>query len=375
MLIASRDLALSQAASDEAIVETLCFLANQYLTERQSEKALESAMHALTHAKATLPNPHRLLSFAYEASGVTSARLGKFAEAISHFKQAIAIDETGKGRGNVDLLSTRMGLSNVMYDAADYLGAHHEALAAIAFSEKSLGQVGTNLAPSKFRAIYAAERAGNVAEAERLISILLTDELVADDPFRVGRANYISGIVAIAGGKYADAERVLDLARPGLSQSGSFSAHHSAVVAGLRLKLNDPSGALASVSPVIDAMRKRNAIGSSEFARSSERAGIAQMRLGQLEAARKSFAEACPWWRKTRPENHPDRVRCECYISLANGGADVTAMRKQLTDLRRLVAKDRADQIKLIVDLDAIVKLPDQALVGDKLYATFPLFD
>jgi serine/threonine protein kinase len=372
-MLEAQKLALSGKASDETIVHTLCFVANQYVAERQFSKAREIAQSALIHAKATLLNPHPLLAFAYEAHATTAFRVGQFDEARVSFQKAIAIDETGRGRGLVDLFNTKIGLARASYEAAHYLTSQREALDAIAFAETQLGNVNANLTPARQFAIFAAERAGNVGEAKRLVETLLFSDFASSEPFRLARAQFTKGYVALAAGELDSAERLFNQAEKGLSNSASWSATLNTHRASVFLLKNDDQGALSVVLPTIDAFRAKGANSSIEFARAAERAAIAYARLGDADKARTLFADACKWWAETRIPSHPDRARCEAYLAMIEPMSNAATKADALIFLEKNVAAGRDDKIALLRDLAMARAKYQQLNTYEQTLAAFPL--
>ena len=373
-LLRAQAVALEKHASDEVVVRTLCLVADQHKNDGKFQAAYLSAAEAVKHAERTLLNPHPMLSFAYEAHGVTAAKLADFDVARSSFQKSIAIDSTGRGRGGVDQLNTRIGLAQLEYDAAQYLVSKREALAAIEFAEKNLGKSGSTLTPVRLIAILASDRAGDVVGAKRLARELLADDLASGTAFRVGRAQYVKGIVALSESDLEGAKTAFSAAETGLLPNVAWAPRLLTHQGALQLSLGDATAAYALLDRARNLIRTRVGTDTSDFSRASERTGVALVRLNRHPEARTTFEEACLWRSKVFAANHPDRVRCESYRILASDQSSVAKKRLAIEQQLSLLLVGRDDQMALVSSLrDAILRLTNTTTLSDP--TQFPILN
>ena len=374
-LLSAQTLALDKHASDAVVVRTLCLVANQYTTESKHKEAHGSAVQALLHAQHTLENPHPMLAFAHEAMGVTATKLGEFDAARASFRTALVIDGTGRGRGNIDQLNTRIGLVQLEYGAANYLAAKNEALATIEFARINLGKTDGTLTPVRLFAIYASERSGDVSGATRLVDDLLADDFASGDLFRVGRAHFTEGYVALSNGNLEDAAKALSAAETGLATNATWFPRLKTYQATLKLLTGDALAAHVLISPVLDEMRARTGTDNADFSKAAERAGVALARLGRYADARPVFDDACRWRNKTLAPNHPERARCEAYRILISGELSTSEKRLAIEQQRSTLITGRDDRLALIASLNASLAWLSDPSSSANHPSKFPILD
>jgi serine/threonine-protein kinase len=375
MLKAALVQATAGRASPELMVKLLCAIADSQSSDLQLVEADATAARAVAHAERHLPDPHPLLAFAYEARGVTAGRLGQFQAARASFRRSIAVDSTGKGRGAVDQLTTRSNLANMEYDAGQYRQALQEAQDALAFAARTLGPTDSTLTPLRVRAVFAAERAGELDEAARLAEQLLAPDLNSGDGFRAGRALFAQAVVAAAQGDLAAASRAFSAAEPGLSTSPGWRRALTLQQSTLALRGQRADAALELLQPLLQSLREQTGGKSNEFCRVAERTGVALARQGKLDEARTLFSEACAWRRTQYAASHPERVRCEAYGILATTGTSPAEKQRLLADLASAFKADRNDRMALADGLRAAavwLQGPTAAAPG---FDKFPLLD
>jgi serine/threonine-protein kinase len=377
-LLAAYRLAQEGHAAPQLVVHALCLLADRALAEARFADSNDYAARAVAHAERFLPRPHEELSFAYEMRGLAAARLGDFDSALAALRQAIAMDASGLARNKSLQLNARAHLANTEYQAGHYSSAVREALAAIDFAQRELGQMDGTLTPLGLRAALASERAGALDDAAAYVQRFLTADLAASDAFRSGRAQFVQGLVALARGEMEPARTAFAAAEPGLSSHPIWGAALAIQQASWQLQTGDAEGAALRVEPLMDKLRSNGRSASDEYRRAAERAGVARMRLGQTEKARAMFETACEKPRAMLKPAHPDRVRCESYLLLAsptlNAGQRQQALAQQLATL----TGGRDERFALALSLQNLLRaMAEQGSRGDSAVSAknFPLLN
>lgn len=375
MLKAALVQATTARASPELMVRLLCAIADRQASDLQLAEADATAARAVAHAERHLPDPHPLLAFAYEARAVTAGRIGQFQAARASFRRSIAVDSTGKGRGAVDQLTTRSNLASMEYDAGQYKQALQEAQDALAFAAKTLGPTDSTLTPLRVRAVFAAERAGQLDKAARLAQQLLAPDLNSGDGFRTGRALFAQAVVAAAQGDLVAAGRAFSAAEPGLSTSPGWRRALTLQQATLALRTQRTDKALEALQPLLQSLQEQTAGKSNEFCRVAERTGVALARLGRVDEARPMFEQACAWRRTNYAASHPERVRCEAYVTLADAGTSGAEKQRVLAELAAAFTADRNDRMALADGLRAASAWVQGAAGAAPGFDKFPLLD
>ena len=203
---------------------------------------------------------------------------------------------------------------------------------------------------------------------------LLAEDFASGTAFRVGRAHYVKGIVALSQRDLEGAKSAFSAAEPGLLPNVVWAPRLLTQQGALQLSLGDATAAYALLDRARDLIRARVGTDTNDFSRASERAGVALVRLDRYPEARAVFEQACQWRSKTFAVNHPDRVRCESYRILVSDTPSVVekqrAIEQQLSQL--LVGRD--DQMALVASLrQAMVWLnePSSAISATR----FPLLN
>jgi eukaryotic-like serine/threonine-protein kinase len=350
ILNATHATAVARGASPEKIVWALSLIADQHRVNRQMPQARSFADQAVVLAERALPNPHRLLSEVYAVDATVYRVEGKIDQARRQFAKAIAIDETGRGRGAFDQSMTQVSLALLDFDAGDYLAAMNRAVATNKFVLANLGDVKFNLAVTRRIAVLAAERAGNIQLAKQYADELLPVELASSQPQRVALAHLARARVALSKGDLAVAEDELELAGPNLEKS-LFRASRIAVLrAELMVRQGNPTLAIEILMPIVAQQVAQYGHNSAELAPTLEWLGVAEAQLGKPDAAAR-FANSCRLLALVNAETHPARVRCEGYRLLLASDIPYTAKITALDVLETRLTSTRKDQIALLPSL------------------------
>ncbi len=312
----AQQMAVAMGTSPHLRVRSLCMIADIYRAQAQYQRADEFALQAVTLAESTLPRPHPELAMAYDQRGATAASLGQFDAARASFRQAMKVGEMPPARGKVAQLNSQINLANAEYAAGNYLGSRTEALSALAYARRSLGATEGTLTTLRVRATLASERAGELQEAKRMADTLFAGDLASGDPFRVARARYVSGVVALALGEHQAAMQAFVAAEPGLAHDPRWARKVPIELARLNLTVGQNTVAQVSMQNLLSSLRAGEGVHNEDFSVAAELLGVAAARAGEVDSARGLFDEACSWRRRTLQDSHPNRVRCEAYIAL-----------------------------------------------------------
>ncbi len=374
-LIAAHELAISLHASEALVVQTLSEVADQYVADSKYEDADRYAAMALARAQASLRSPHPTLAWVYEQKGITASRLGHFDEARESFRKAVAIDSTGQGRGKVDQLNGQAHLANLDYLTGNYTAARNEALAAIEFARRNLGELDGTLTPMRIRAVLASERAGELEAAWAMVTELLGQDLASTDAVRSGRAHFVKGVVALSRNDFTAAAEAFSTAQPKLQADPRGLRSLMAQQAILSLKAGQSTGVYERLEPVLNGIRRETGTRSEEFSKVAAPAAVALARTQRLAQARSLFAEACEWPRATLNMKHPNRVRCEANLVLASGELTASQQRAALTSLLRDLTQGRDDRVAVAAALSDAIRGLGRQSGSPNFVASFPYLD
>ena len=347
----TQQLAEARYASPAQRVWALALLADDHRSNRRLDAARGYADRSRKLADAYLPDPHPVLASAYHAVAVVAQDQGRFADARAAFARALAIDATGRGRGNVDQAGTLVNLANVEYDSGDYLAAKETAVRLIEFAEREMGESAINMAAAHRLAVFAAERSGQFDEAQRLADKYLASDLVAPQPARAGAAHMALGRVAMSRGDLVGAEKVLMRAEELLKSNTLWAGRAAALRAELELRKEQPQSAIALLSSIRERQLVAFGPDSPELAATDEWLGVSLARSGSRLLAETSMTNSCRLRARVRSAEHPQRIRCEAYLILLSATSDVATQLESLRALERTLTAGRRDQIPLVESL------------------------
>ena len=347
----TQQLAETRQASAAQRVWALALLADDHRSNRRLDVARGYADRSRELADVKLPDPHPMLATAYHAVAVVARDQGRFPDARSAFSRALAIDSTGGGRGNVDQAGTLVDLANVEYDSGDYLAAKDTAVRLIEFADREMGESAINMAAAHRLAVFAAERAGQFDEAQRLVDKYLASDLNAPQPTRAGAAHMAVGRVAMSRGDLLSAEKAFVRADELLKGNVLWAGRAAALRAELELRREQPQSAIALLWSIRE--RQLSAFGpdSAELAATDEWLGVSLARAGSRAMADTSMTNSCRLRARVRSEEHPQRVRCEAYLILLSDTANVATQLESLRALERRLTAGRRDLIPLVESL------------------------
>lgn len=352
ILKATYEMAVARRASNEKIVWALTLIADQYRGDQNTREARKSANNAVLLAERVLPNPHPLLAELYAVDAVIYAAEGKTELARSQFAKAIAIDETGQGRGLLDHATTRVHLAQTELDGGDYPAAMNSALAANKFVLANLGDVKFNLALPRRIAVLAAERTGDLKLAQRYSNELLTPEIASGQAQRVALAHLVRARVALSAGDLDLADEALDLAAPVFKNNLFRASRIAALRAELSIREGDADLAIEILEPILAQQVAQFGNENVELAPTLEWLGVAEAQLGQ-PAALARIVQSCKIRASVNSEDHPARIRCEGYRVLLATDLGHAAKSAALAALEARLASTRKDQIALLPSLRA----------------------
>lgn len=336
----ARDPQLSIPAATR--VRALVYWANELSLQERHPEALVAAKESLVWAQQGLKNPHPVLALAHQAVAGMAANVGDAETSRREFEAADAIDRTGQGRGPVDQITTLILWAGLEYGQAQYSQARALALQALQRGGLDVGASGELLTPARMWAIHATERTGDVAKAQELVDRLLTEDRRSDDAFRRARALYMQAVVALTARKQELCFKALQDASEGLNQSPYWQAMWKMRLASAWLVFPKHAASTEAASARIANQYAREALTffdpggrgqGRNFLQTLERLGVSQARLGDVDAARASFERACQWPRGNLASSHPDRLRCEAYVLLAQEQRDPAENADRLAQL------------------------------------------
>ncbi len=362
----------SSALRADLRVLNIGLIAEQYRLERKLNQAQIAADEALALAQKTLPNPSAKLAFVYDIAANVESDRGQFSQARLLFDKAIAIDQTGAGRGRVDQAGTLTNLANLEYHSGDYLAARARAYAVLKLSGETLGELGGNLSAIRRTAVFASERAGDIATAQRDAKTLLAPELASRDPMRVATAQLALARIAITQGNFDDADDYLEQSEPALSAHTTWKARHAVMLAELLLRQGEAQDARDTLQSFFDAHHAELDASSNELANLKEWLAVAQARLGLSELARSSISASCAIRTATRADSHPQRIRCEAYQVMLDSTAQPHAQAALIKALSENLTLGRKDRMALVA---AMVLAQSYVLSEAKKAEQFPLLD
>ena len=362
-------LAETRHASTAQRIWALALLADDHRSNRRLDLARSYADRARALADVELPDPHPMLAAAHHAVAAVARDQGRFTDARAAFKKALAIDATGSGRGNVDQAGTLVDLANVEYDSGDYLAAKDTAIRVIEFSEREMGESAINMAAAHRLAVFAAERAGQFDEAQRLADKYLASDLAAPQPTRAGAAHMALGRVAMSRGDLTSAEKALLRARELLTGNTLWTGRTAALQAELELRKGQPQSAIALLSPIRERQLAAFGPDSTELAATDEWLGVSLARSGNRLLANSSMTNSCRLRARNRSDEHPQRIRCEAYRMLLSDVGDVEWQVKSLRTLEEKLTAGRRDQIPLVESLRiARTNIGSKNMTGSSLF-------
>ena len=347
----TQQLAETRHASVAQRVWAFALLADDHRSHRRLDAARSYADQARELADIQLPDPHPMLASAYHAVAVVAQDQGRFADARAAFARALAIDSTGRGRGNVDQAGTLVNLANVEYDSGNYLAAKDTAVRLIEFADREMGESAINMAAAHRLAVFAAERAGQLDEAQRLADKYLDRDMVAPQPTRAGAAHMALGRVAMSRGDLAGADKFLSRAEELLTGNTLWVGRVAALRAELELRNERPQRAIALLSSIRNQQMAAFGADSPELAATDEWLGVSLARTGNRSMADASMTNSCRLRARVRSEEHPQRVRCEAYRVLISDTSDLATRLESLRALEKKLTTGRRDQIPLVESL------------------------
>ena len=347
----TQQLAEARHASAAQRVWTLALLADDHRSNRRLDAARNYADRSRELADAYLPDPHPMLAAAYHAVAVVARDQGRFPDARAAFTRALAIDSTGRGRGNVDQAGTLVDLANVEYDSGDYLAAKETAVRLIEFAQREMGESAINMAAAHRLAVFAAERAGQFDEAQRLADKYLASDLAAPQPTRAGAAHMAVGRVAMSRGDLVSAEKAFVRADELLTGNVLWAGRAAALRAELELRKGQPQSAIALLSSIRERQLVTFGPDSPELAATDEWLGVSLAQTGNRVMANTNMTNSCRLRARVRSAEHPQRIRCEAYLILLSDNSAVATQLESIRALERRLTAGRRDQIPLVESL------------------------
>ena len=372
VLLSAHESALKWGASDALVVLALGRIADQYLSEWKYVDADRYASLAVAHAERSLPKMHPTLAYAYVQKGLTATKQGDFELARAVYRSAIAIDDSGAGRGKVSQLSTRLQLVNTEYLAGNYVSAKREALAGLAFAQQHLAPTAGGLAPLRRFAVLASERAGDLDEAWGLVAHLLGSDMNASDRTVAGLAHYVKGVVALARRDFAVAAEALATAKVALADDSRTRLGLATQLAFLGLRTGGAQAVVDELTPIVQRAKVESGTGGEEYSRLAEAYGVALARVGKLNEARQQFENGCAWRLVALRADHPNRIRCQAYVILSSPERSAPVAKRGL-DVLVQVIKGRDEKTGLLKPLEAA--LASVGAIKQARFLDFPILD
>jgi serine/threonine protein kinase len=375
ILVGARDMALRLHTSAPHIVRAHCLVADQLRYEGKHEEADASAMQAVAYAERNLPDPHPRLSYAYAQRAATAAHLSDFDTARVMHQKAMAVDATGQGRGQVDRLMSRATLARIEHLAGNYVLAKEAALSGLEFARLNLGQMEGTLTPFRTRAVLASVAAGQLDEAAELARRLLPTDLNSDDKFRVGRAHFAAGAVAMARGELVAAAQSFTAAEPGLASQVWWQRQLVLEQATLMLRSGQLEAAYSLFAPLVDRLRTEVGNSAEEFGFAAQRTAVILARRGDRQKAQRLMQEGCAWSTSKLKPSHPNHVRCAVYLLLLDGDTlPAERQRAIASQLKRLDA-ETSNPLALTASVRISLAWAGKAGPSSDLDVRFPLLD
>jgi eukaryotic-like serine/threonine-protein kinase len=364
-----------EKVSAELKVWSIAVLADQYRNDGKLEIALGIATRALSLGREALPNPSPKLAGTLHIISLVNSGLGRLDEARAQLHEAVAIDRTGKGRSRVDEIDATYQLARIEYLAGNYLEARKQSYAILDYSTSTFGDIGGNLAPARRTAVFASERAGDLASAERDLRELLLPEFSAKEPSRVGSARFAQARIEVSRKLHSDAQKTIDSARP-LFESDLFWRVRLEILNAENLLLQGGSNAIVeTLNPIVEKDKTSLGVLSNEVASIYELLAIANARLGGMELAQNQIGKSCKIRSETRVVNHPQRVRCDAYAVMLSSTLTPNEKAVALNQFALAVGRNRNDNIALVPSLYAAKNLYAQATQDSASKSQFPILD
>ena len=356
---------VADGAAPDRIVSALCSIADQHRTQNNLPQAQIIGRQALSLAIEALPDPSRVLSVAYATAAVISRDAGQLDDARAQFAKSLAIDATRAGRSPLDTFSTRTMLAQLEHNAGNYREAVKQATQAISDATSEFGAIQGNLAPARRIAVFAAERAGDIANAQTLASELLAPELTSGESFRAATAQLAMGRVHMSANEFRLADAAFLAAAQELKKHRHWRVRLNTFRAELALLQGQTATALALISNTLDFQNREFSAGHPEFATTYEWLAVASARANHLQDARMAIEESCRIRAQSQTVNHPQRVRCEAYRVLLNPATPIRGKTERLRALLADTSRDRTDQMLLLSSLrNAISQIDAQTQIN-----------
>jgi eukaryotic-like serine/threonine-protein kinase len=366
---------LSQEAgvSPQLQVYAQSLLADQYRLEGQLDLAKAQAAQALSLARQRLPNPSPYYAAALENNATIAAEQGRLSEARQTFQELIQMDNTGQARGLLERTMSLIFVSQMEYDAGNYLAAHRLALQASDLAKRELGDTSTNLAPARRLVVLSLALAGEQAQAQRFIAELFAEELGAVDASRRGKALYILAIAALQAQQYPTALQHLQLATDLLKHNPVWHERTRYVAIELALRQGDNTLAAILSAELVSALRSRYAPNRKELALGQYWQALSFARNGRVVEARQSLTTACDNLQAVLAPLHPLLTRCEAYRALLDPSNNNAAVAAVLGELLKQLNHTQTSPLPLKASLLSVMQQlqqnPHQALLANR----FPL--
>jgi eukaryotic-like serine/threonine-protein kinase len=364
---------VADGATPDRIVSALCSIADQHRTQNNLPQAQIVGKRALSLAIEALPDPSRVLSVAYATAAVISRDAGQLDDARAQFAKSLAIDATRAGRSPLDTFSTRTMLAQLEHNAGNYREAVKQATQAISDATSEFGEIQGNLAPARRIAVFAAERAGDIANAQTLASELLAPELTSGESFRVATAQLAMGRVHMSANEFRLAGAAFLAAAPELEKRKHWRVRLNTFRAELALLQGQTATALALLSNTLDFQNREFSAGHPEFATTYEWLAVASARANRLQDARAAIEESCRIRAQSQTAIHPQRVRCESYGVLLDPAMPSRDKTERLRALLADTSRNRVDQMLLLASLRNAISQIDAQTQIDATIQPFPI--
>ncbi len=363
-----------RGASAERVAWALSLIADQYRVDQDLVSARDFAEKALSHAERTLASPNRFLAAAYEANAVVASDQRRLDDARKFFAKAIAIDETGHGRGPVDRCLTLNFLAQLEFSDGDYEAALRQSLAIIDLIKNNFGDIKSNLAEAVRTAAFSAARAGNFDAALRLVAEPLDAEVASKHPMRAALAHYSRARIAVQVEDFTRAHAELALAKPVLSTNPIWSSRLQMLLSELSLREDRPMDALNLAETVRQSQTAKYGARHNNMTNTYLWLALAEARAGKTDAARVHMAQSCELLSELRAA-HPVRIRCEAYQVLLSSGKSGMEKAAALRDLQTLLSQSSNKKLLLIPALQAAAEQIALVQKGMLPAAVFPILD